>query len=359
MNSILIIIPSNKIGGAERIMISTAELLSQDFKIHLIVLNKLDREIKINDSIKIIQLNKKKIIYSVLDIYKIIKKNKFDYIISTITHLNILIILIKLFFNFKNKIILREANTTSLNLSTKKFYSRFIYNFLIKFTYPFAYKIIAVSKGVKDDLINSYKINNNKIKIIYNFVKLDKIKNLSLEQNNIEHIKKIQPYILNIGSLSYQKNHELIIKAFAKIKNYKNHKLLIIGEGKLRKNLLYLVKSLNLTNKIIFLGEISNPYPYLANCSVLVHCSRWEGLPNVLLEALALDQFIVSSDCKSGPSEIIQSNKNGILFEENNLDQLVGILSNFLEGKYIHKNYVLPKKFSTSEYKKNYLSLLK
>ena len=119
--------------------------------------------------------------------------------------------------------------------------------------------------------------------------------------------------------------------------------MLIIGEGYLRNNLDNLVKSLNLKDRIIFLGEIPNPYPYLAKCSVLVHCSRWEGLPNVMLEAIALDKFIISSDCRSGPSEIIINKKNGLLFEVNNLDKLVSSLLKYFDKTSKYKKGIIAK----------------
>ena len=258
----------------------------------------------------------------------------------------------------KIKIIIREANTTSLSLSSKNVIVKNIYKILIKTFYPLSYKIVAVSKGVKNDLVSSYQIANNKISVIYNYI--DQVETNSLAKSNI-HIKQIsllKPYILSLGSLSAQKNYQLLIKSFAKLPKNTNLNLVIIGKGNMYKNLLNLSKSLNIKNKVFFLGEIENPLPFLLNCQFFVHCAKWEGLPNVLLEALVLNKYIVSSDCKSGPSEIVENIDQGILFKNNDYNQLFEILSKLNKKNTHNPSNILSKKFSMEQYTENYLKLL-
>lgn len=359
MKSLFIIIPNLKKGGAEKIMLMTAKLLSKYFYVYLIIINKYDKKkININKEINVIELNKKKIIYSFNLIKKYIRKYNPDYIITTITHLNILILAINFFFNLKIKIIIREANTTSLSLSSKNVIVKNIYKILIKAFYPLSYKIVAVSKGVKNDLVSSYQIAKNKISVIYNYI--DQVETNSLAKSNI-HIKQIsllKPYILSLGSLSEQKNYQLLIKSFAKLPKNTNLNLVIIGKGNMHKNLLNLSKSLNIKNKVFFLGEIENPLPFLLNCQFFVHCAKWEGLPNVLLEALVLNKYIVSSDCKSGPSEIVENIDQGILFKNNDYNQLFKILSKLNKKNTHNPSNILSKKFSMEQYTENYLKLL-
>lgn len=358
MKSIFIIIPNYKIGGAEKIMIMTADILSKYFKIYLIIIsNKYKKELKLNDNIEIVECNKKKIIYSINIIKNYIKSYKPDFIISTLTHLNILLIIIKIIFKLKSKFIVREANTASLNLSTKNYFIKKIYKILIKITYPLSDKIICVSSGVKNDLINNFKINSDLIEVVYNAINIEKIKLLSSSKIHNKFIMKLKPYILILGSLTEQKNHEFLIKTFTKIED-QNTNLLIIGKGNYKKRLQQLSKSLKLEKRIIFIGEVENPYPYLLNCLFLVLCSKWEGLPNVLLEALALKKYIVSSNCQSGPSEIIENINYGELFENNDSEKLVKILNNLLINLNIKTEIQVPDKFMIKNYEQSYLNIL-
>lgn len=358
MKSIFIIIPNYKIGGAEKIMIMTANLLTKYYKVYLIIIsNQYKKNLNLNDKVQLINFNKKKIIYSIKSIKNYIKFYNPDYIISTLTHLNILLIIIKLIFKLKNKLIIREANTTSLNLSIKNIFVKKIYKILITKTYPLSDKIVCVSEGVKKDLINNFNIQSDLIEVIYNFINIERIKLLSTSKMYNDKISIFKPYILSLGSLTEQKNHEFLIKTFSKITD-QNINLLIIGNGNFKKRLKRLSKSLNLENRIIFLEEVENPHPYILNSLFLILCSKWEGLPNVLLEALALNKYVVSSNCQSGPSEIIENINYGELFENDDSIKLLSIINKLTNKENIDTSNFIPDKFLIENYEKKYLNIL-
>ena len=128
------------------------------------------------------------------------------------------------------------------------------------------------------------------------------------------------PTIINMGQMGKQKNQKDLIKAFKKIKEkIKNAKLVILGQGNLEPELKGLSKSLGIENDVYFLGWQKNPFKFLANSKIFVLSSLWEGLPYVLLEAMASGLPVVSYDCRSGPREILAP-KTDSSFQTKNIE---------------------------------------
>ena len=229
---------------------------------------------------------------------KIIKKEKPDYVISFGPPLNI----VNLFSNKKN--ILRVDNVMS---SSNK---GLIYKTLIRLFYNKAPKIICVSQVSAEDLINNFGIKKEKITVIYNPLNVKEIQSLISEplKSEYEEIFK-KPAIITVGRLTKQKNQKSIIKAFRGVKNkIKEAQLIILGSGELEPELKLLAKDLKMEESIHFLGWQKNPFKFLARAKAFVLSSLWEGLPCVVLEAMACSLPIISVDCKSGPREIIAPN---------------------------------------------------
>jgi glycosyltransferase involved in cell wall biosynthesis len=148
--------------------------------------------------------------------------------------------------------------------------------------------------------------------------------NNSKKNINFSFFKKDTINFINIGRLVDQKDHITILKSFQKLKKKTNYKfrLLIIGDGVNRNSLKEYIKKNKLNSHIKIIKFQKNPYPYLKESEVFILSSLFEGLPNVLLESLSLKKFIISSNCPTGPKEILDHGKNGLLFkmgEENDL----------------------------------------
>lgn len=233
---------------------------------------------------------------------KIIKIEKPDYIISFSEHANIINVL----SNKKSdqRIIIRVGGFTS------PFHygvTGLIYKIIIKLLFNKSFQIISVSKRVADDLIKNFGIKKEKIKVIYNILNIKKIQDLgqqSLEPKYQEIFKN--PVIINMGRITELKGQRHLIRAFWEVKNkVKEANLVILGKGDSEKQLKKLIKDLNLENDVYLLGCHKNPFKFLAKSKVFVSSSLWEGLPNVILEAMACGLPIISADCKSGPREIL------------------------------------------------------
>jgi glycosyltransferase involved in cell wall biosynthesis len=164
-------------------------------------------------------------------------------------------------------------------------------------------QIIAVSDGVKDDLIKYVKVRPSFIRTIYNPFHFDKIKKLAT-QSTIQKTELLpKDYIIHVGTFTLRvKRQDLLIKAFAQSRL--NCKLVLLGKGKDEKEIRELIKKYSLNNRVIIAGFHTNPYPWIKHARLLVLTSRYEGFGNVLVEAMSLGTPTLSTNC-GGPSEIL------------------------------------------------------
>ena len=159
---------------------------------------------------------------------------------------------------------------------------------------------VAVSKGVETDFIKVFG-SESRITTIYNPIDVDQV----ISTAN-EYVPEIEgPYIVNVGKFKRQKRHDILIEAYAKANV--QEKLVLVGTGELLESSKKLVKSLGIEDKVIFTGFKKNPYPYIKHAKLMVVSSDFEGLGLVILEALALGTPVISTNCPSGPSEILRS----------------------------------------------------
>lgn len=230
--------------------------------------------------------------------------------ISFLTLDNIINVLVNLFQ--KRSIVVCCVHSVMSKKTKKYVYLGFFIRNLIKFTYKNSDKIIAVSNGVKNELVEEYKVNPEKIFVIHNPIDIQKIVNLSRE-NNIDQTIFNKPVIINIGRLSIPKGQWHLIKAFSEVRKKIECKLIICGDGELEHDLKSLAQSYCLNRDIIFLGWQKNPFKYLSKATVFVFPSLWEAMPMSLLESMACGCPIIATDCNYGPREIINNDSIGIL----------------------------------------------
>jgi glycosyltransferase involved in cell wall biosynthesis len=180
--------------------------------------------------------------------------------------------------------------------------------------YPNADAIVAVSDGVADDLATLLGIDRIRISRIYNPVVTPRLSILAERPLNHPWFAPTQPpVVLGAGRLIKQKDFVTLIHAFSIVHKRRPARLLIIGEGDDRQSLQALVKQLGLEADVALPGYVENPFQYMRRAAVFVLSSRWEGLPTVLLEAMACGTPVVSTDCPSGPREILEGGRHGML----------------------------------------------
>lgn len=216
------------------------------------------------------------------------------------------------------KIILTSRNNLlHYYLNKPDIYSKSIRGYLLRqfvWFYSWADHIVAVSQGVENALLVISKGKLKNIKVIYNPIVKEELytkANASLIHSWFQDGEP--PVILGVGRLHKQKDFFTLIHAFALVYKYFPSKLLILGEGSDREQLELLISQLGLDTKISLPGFVDNPYPYMLKAKVFVLSSRWEGFPRALTEALALGTPVISTDCPSGPNEILADGKFGYL----------------------------------------------
>jgi glycosyltransferase involved in cell wall biosynthesis len=262
----------------------------------------LDRSRHINLFVKI-----KLLFLRILKVKKLKKENPKGAVISFLEYPN----LINLITPKHGKTIISVRNHMSTKHHTG--IKAKIWNATIRYLYPKADLIIVVSEEIKKDLINNYYINPNKIKVIYNSYDIENIQRLAEEEMEDEY-KNIfkKPVIITAGRLNKQKGQWHLIRAFAKVQEtIPDAKLVILGEGELEQYLKNLSKDSGLEEDVHFLGFKENPFKYIANSKLFVMSSLYEGFPNALAEAMACGVPVISSDCLSGPREILAPSEYG------------------------------------------------
>ncbi|MBW1967851.1 MAG: glycosyltransferase [Deltaproteobacteria bacterium] len=178
--------------------------------------------------------------------------------------------------------------------------------------YPKADRIIAVSNGVKEIIISDYKLDARRIAVIPNPVDTASAAELSKKEPST-----VLPgdYLLHVGRLSVKtKAHDILLNAFKKLHSFHpDLKLVLVGDGPDKKQIEALIKGWDLADSVILAGWQDNVYPFMARAKALVLCSRYEGWPNVLVEAMACGCPVVATDCQTGPREILGDNEYGLL----------------------------------------------
>jgi glycosyltransferase involved in cell wall biosynthesis len=310
-------LPSLHGGGAERVMLNLAKGFSERGIQVDLVLAKAEGPYlsQVPKEVRIVNLKASRTLYSLPQLVKYLRHERPRALLSTLYHANIIAVWAKMLARFPVYLVLREAITTSLlTRMERNILGMLIIKFLIKVFYRYANVVVAVSQGVADDLRKFAMIPETKNQVIYNPVDISNISIKAAESP--EHpwfnTDKI-PVILGVGRLDPQKDFETLIKAFAIVRKSWQARLVILGEGKERPRLEKLIKDLNLEKDISLPGFVNNPYKYIKRASLFVLSSRFEGFPNVLVEALALGTPVVSTNCPSGPAEILENGKWGRL----------------------------------------------
>jgi glycosyltransferase involved in cell wall biosynthesis len=208
--------------------------------------------------------------------------------------------------------------------------------FLLKRFLWLADAIIAVSKYSAKDLVRFLGIPSSKVCVIYNPV-IDDIffRKSAMELRHPWFSNESISVIVGVGRLSDEKDFPTLIRAFALLRKKSFVKLVILGEGEERARLEELISELGLQDDVCLAGFVENPFPYIKRASVFALSSKWEGLPNALIQAIALGTPSVATDCPGGVSEILKENKNSVLVPVGNVQKFADALLRSLNTKRV------------------------
>lgn len=202
-------------------------------------------------------------------------------------------------------------------------------------------KIFAITRVMKEEFINKVGIDEKKVELVYNPIDLKLIekKAENVEKKYENYLK--QDYFLQVSRLTQQKQPEHLVDIYYKLKQAGiKEKLYFIGDGEKKEIIKQKIKEYNLENDIILLGQIENPYPFFKSAKLFVHTAKYEGLPTVLLESLALGTPVVSYDCPTGPRDILgKNNEYGELISLNDKDMFVEKVLELMNSKEKYEKY--------------------
>ena len=360
LKSLILFMPSIEGGGVEKnLIIISNYFIKKIKKIKLIsaenrLRNSFNKKINFISPGSKFSKNKNKIIKYLICLFLLFKeylKNKNILIFAF--QANIYAIIFAKILNIK---IITRSNSSPSGWSKNPF-KRIIFKFFL----PMADEIIVNSHDFKKQMDKEF---NLKTKLIFNPLdrkKINKLKNEQIKDNFFLEKKNFK--ILNAARLTDQKDHLTLLKAFKIVNKKIKSKLLIIGSGKNKTIIKHYIHKNNLHHSAKLISFQKNPYKYMNVANLFVLSSKFEGLPNVLLEALSLKKFVISSNCSTGPSEILSRGKAGYLFEVGNHKQLAKkILAHY---KNQRKNKIMTNygylSLSRYDYKKNcekYLNLI-
>jgi len=295
------------------------------------------------------------------DLIRYLRQEKPNVLLAAKTHTNLVALWATQLAKGSHRVVISERTTlVDIIKTTKKWRWRFILPVLAH-EYPKAGGIITVSNGVKDELALHSGLPPQTMTTIYNPLLTQKIREKGLESINHPWFqnKEAPPIILGVGRLVPQKDFATLLKAFSRVRQSLPAHLVIIGEGRQRSELTRLAEKLGIEKDIWMPGFSDNPYAFMSKASMLVLSSIYEGLPNVLIEALSCGCPIVSTDCPSGPSEILDKGKYGTLVPMGDSQALAQAIHHTL-GNPPNRNDLLSRAadFDIEKISRQYLEVL-
>ncbi len=327
--SLAIFIPLLEGGGAERVLLHLMEaLILQGVEIDLVLAdachpyNVLLKYVP--RQVNIVNLQAYRTLAALPSLIKYLRAKRPDTLLSTMTHANIMVILAKYLAGIRTRVVVISNTNHSLDSAYDKRLR--LLPLFIRVFYPFADEIVAVSEGVSEDL---QKIAHVNPAVIYNPVPIEKIQMLAAQPVIFAFDK---PTFLAVGRLVPAKDYPTLLRAFSKVKVQCDSHLLILGEGQERAELESLAKTLGIA--VTMPGFVENPYAYMSRASMLVMSSAYEGFANVLVEAMACGCPVVSTNCPSGPAEILQNGTYGRLVPVGDVDALAAAMTETLNNPF-------------------------
>lgn len=324
-------------GGAERVVSTLLQHLDSDrFALSLALITKEGKFLEeIPPHVEIIDLDAKRVRNSIVKIIKTIHTVEPDIVFSTLGHLNLMISILRPLFSKKIVFIGRESNTVSVINQLGKHPK--LFDFLYRTFYHRFDRIVAQAEYMKKDLVDNYQINSEKITVINNPVDIEKIEKLSNESSDdLFDTNKIN--LLAVGRLAHQKGFDTLIEIMSVLDD--RYALTILGEGPDEERLTQMIRDFDVADKVRLIGFKSNPYIYMQQADIFVLSSRFEGFPNVVLEANACGTPVVAFDCPGGTGEIILEGQNGYLARCQDKDDFVAKLSMIKKGMQVSPEFM-------------------
>lgn len=347
-------------GGAEKVMVNLAnELVRRQFEVDLLLVKREGAYLsQVSSAVNLIDLKTQKLLASVPKLVRYLRRDRPDTLLTALEDTNVVAIAARLLAKGLDAVAISHYSkqakrsikqsprlivTVHNNLSQEAFsgegIKRKLVPKLLKWIYPYADSVVAVSEGVAADLVN-LGVRQQQVRVIYNPILTPDFETLataalapgrSFERAGRWLSDQSLPVLLGVGRLAPQKEFQTLIRAFALANAERPLRLLILGEGSEQAALEALVRELKISDSVAFVGFVDNPLTYMSRADLCVLSSAWEGFGNVLVEAMGTGTPVVSTDCPSGPREILAGGTYGKLVPVGDVAGLAGAMLATLE----------------------------
>ena len=334
-------LPNLFAGGAERVTVILANALSRGgFNVSLVTAQgKGDLEHQLESNITLHPLGYKKTIFSVLGVRQLLKELQPDIVFSTTHRMNVVVFLSNLLLPKKWRIFLRLPSSPKSEIENGKI--GWLHHKLYSVAYRQATCVVAQTPEMREQVVKYFGVDKEKVRVLVNPIDTEYIdeKLCDVDSPFADGIN-----IVAAGRLVYEKGFDVLIDAFKEVsEKNSDFRLHIIGADKgCGKELAKQVKHLGLESRVTFHGYQENPYRFFANCDLFVLSSRWEGLPNAVLENLYIGKPIIATKCVSILEELIEDGVNGFLIDIGDSKQLEKAMFDYAQ--------LLPKPFNPTSF---------
>ena len=323
-------------GGAERVVVNlAAELLEQGNQVDLVLVRAegvLMADVPLG--IRIIDLGQSRALKALPNLVRYLRAERPDVMLSALDHMNILAVLARFLSGVMTRVVVSAHMLPSNEYCKDKSIYGIFFLMLMKWSYIKASAVVGVSKGVCNDIMQTFQIDAHNLSYIYNPIINQKLKKMGFCKINHRWFRSQKaPVIIAVGRLAIEKDYSTLIRAFRLVRNERPAKLLILGEGEERANLQALIALLELTDDVELAGFVPNPFAFMTKSEIYILSSKREGFGNVVVEALALGCCVISTDCPGGPKEILQDGMFGLMVPVGNIDAMAKALMSTLDKK--------------------------
>ncbi len=328
-------LPSVRGGGAQRVIVNLAQGLTERGLPVDVVLATAEGVFldQLPESVRVVDLGVRRLIRSLAPLTGYLRRERPRILVSSMSHANLIALWAARLARRSTPVMVTVHNTMSQSTPDEGGLSARLSPHLLRAFYPWAASVVAVSRGAADDLARTSGLSRDRVEVVYNPVITPAM--LAQAGRRPDHpwfAAGEPPVVLGVGRLTRQKDFPTLIRAFAEVRRQRAARLIILGEGEDRPALEALIAELRVGGDVALPGFREDAMACMAGSALFVLSSAWEGLPTVLIEALAAGVRVVSTDCPSGPREILQDGRLGDLVPVGDVAALAGAMSRALEA---------------------------
>jgi glycosyltransferase involved in cell wall biosynthesis len=331
---IALFMPSLNGGGAQRVMLTLADGFVRAGLATDLILTQATGEYRdqVPAGVRLVDLGARRSLAGLPALVRYLRREEPAALLSTVSHANLVALWARQLARVPTRVVVRESNTMSDNSRGSARRRQRLVPSLARRFYPWADGIVAVSEGVARDLVRTTKLPADRIRVLPNPIVTPELTAMAREPLSHPWFAEGEPpVVLAVGRLAKQKDFPTLLRAFGIVRRLRPARLVILGEGTERTALESLAETIGVKAEVAVPGFVPNPFSYMARAGVFVLSSAWEGMPGVLIQALACGVPVVATDCESGPREVLKGGRYGRLVPVGDVEGLAAAITSTLE----------------------------